>query len=192
MADVILISKKYLDEKSIINTSTDYNFILPVARQAQFTKIRPLLGSDLYDQIISQVDAGTLSTENKKLLDDFILPALMWYVTSDCLVILKFRITNTGVIEKSPENGSQADADSVKLAEQRFGNIAENYGNEITKYLVANTTLYPLAFTSYGIGKTQRNKSAFNAGGLFLDNCPEMGIYDYNRYKIYDYYYYNS
>ncbi len=185
MAQQLLISEQYLKDKSIINSNTDYDLLVPVIVIAQDLKIRPLLGSDLYTLILTEA-GSTLSAVNKTLLDSYILPTLLWYIAAESPIVLKFRFMNKGIMEKSNENSQQISTDDLKFLENRYSNVAENYGNEMIKYIMANPTLYPTYFTSYGIGKTPSEKSAFNAGGLYLDdygsNYPQNDMGDF-RYR---------
>lgn len=168
MAQTLLINQKYLTDKSVINDNTDYNLLVPVIVVAQDLDIMPLLGSDLYKVIIDAVAAGTIAGDNKTLLDTYIQPCLLYFVMAKSPIILRFRYMNRGVVENQGEGSTQITTDDMKFLEDRYLKIAENYGNQMIKYIKANPDKYPAYFTSYGIDKTSPDRTPFNAGGLYL------------------------
>lgn len=163
MAQLIL-SEKYIRANSIINNNVDMKLLTPLIITIQDWKLRPLLGSNLYDEIITETTpGGTLTTPNAVLVNEFILPCLNWYLVAECLVSLKFRLMNKGIMESSSDNSSQSSTDDLKFIENRYSSLAESYGNNMTKYIRANPTLYPLFFNNNGIDKTFPVKSAFRS-----------------------------
>ena len=47
--------------------------------------ILPILGTQLYNQIISQVGSNTVSAANVTLLDNYVVPCLMYYVKCELI-----------------------------------------------------------------------------------------------------------
>ena len=89
-----LISHAYLKDKSIIDDNVDMKKLNPTIEDVQLLKIKPLLGSDLYDLIVTEASGGTLTIDNKLLLDEYILRIMTNYIVSWSTDILKYRFMN--------------------------------------------------------------------------------------------------
>lgn len=174
MAQLIL-SEAYIRAKSIINNNVDMKLLTPLILVVQDWKLRPLLGSNLYDQIITQtIPPASLSSANATLVNEFILPCLHWYLVAECAVSLKFRFMNKGLMESSSDNSAQISTDDLKFIESRYSTIAESYGDDMTKYIRANPTLYPLFFNNAGIDKTFPVRSAFRCPIYIRGGVPRI------------------
>lgn len=93
-----LISAQEVISKSFTNKNTlelliKENFI----EVAQEQHIRPVLGDDFYDEIVTQNNDNNLSVDNKLLLNDFIKDALAFYVKFEVLDDISFNTTSKGV-----------------------------------------------------------------------------------------------
>lgn len=80
--NVLLIDENILKERTAIHGNIDPKLLYPEIKAAQDMYIEPILGSALYNKIINEVDAGTITGTYKALLDDYIIDALCWYIVS--------------------------------------------------------------------------------------------------------------
>jgi len=67
-------------------------------RRAQWQYIRPVLGKDFYDEILSE-KAATFSTANQTLYDDYIKPAMQYYSLSVAAVNMHAKSSNSGFVD---------------------------------------------------------------------------------------------
>ena len=79
MQNTLLISEAKLKRFTDINNALDVDLISSVIREAQIVHITRLLGTKLYDKIISDVDNDTLTGNYKTLVDDYIQDALLYW-----------------------------------------------------------------------------------------------------------------
>lgn len=164
-----LLDQKYLKAKSLINGNVDFEMISPIIDATQELKIKPLLGTNLYDRVVYEstptgVDTyANLSTAIRNLLEGYIQPAMNWYIQADLLLPLKFRSVNKGVMEKNSSQSQAAATSDVQMLEQRYLNKAENYGSRMARFIEANQTLYPEYFTNTGIDKIFPDRKPFKS-----------------------------
>jgi hypothetical protein len=85
----LIISENYLKEYTTINNNVDVKIVTPVIQEAQVFYILPILGTQLYNQIISQVGSNTVSAANVTLLDNYVVPCLMYYVKCELIPEMK-------------------------------------------------------------------------------------------------------
>ena len=77
MAIALMISENKLKQSTAINGNVDPKFLLPYVTVAQEKYIHTRLGSDLYNKIGADIQAGTLTGDYKALVDDYIAPSLV-------------------------------------------------------------------------------------------------------------------
>jgi len=162
MADVFLITEGEIKEIcTAIDKNVDPAFLNLYTLAVQGNYVRPLLGKDLYKQILSQAEANTLSTANQTLVTLMKRPIAYW-VWSESVWELSYRTTNAGVVPATDDKFEVADASIIDSQMQRYKNLAENFwNNDVKDYIDDNPSLYPL----YGCGE----KNAFNTGyGLYF------------------------
>lgn len=187
-----ILDISYVKEKSILNNNIDWNILKPIIIKIQDLKLKPLLGTDLYNQILIQVIPAdpladpltypALTANNKILVDNYILPFLHWYLVAQCCVPLLFKFMNKGIMTRSSENSQPISLDELKFIESRYTLDAQEYGEAMVLYLKANTTLYAAYTTNNGIDKIQPARSGINIGWAGLDE-PNYWCSRCNNYR---------
>ena len=176
MSNILFINETALKESSLINENVDMKMITPTIRLAQEKNILPLLGTGLYNDLKSAIQSDpTMASHSayKTLLDDYVQPCLVWWVMVEMPVALTFRYMNKAVMNNSSENGQPAQMfDLLKLMDSNKNN-AEWYSERVTRFLLANTSIYPL-FDNPGntIDTIQPNRRNYNPG-IYLGQEPE-------------------
>ena len=145
MARVLLISEQTLKKNSVVNNNVDGMYILPAIEYAQDAGLQPLLGTKLYNKLMSLVEDGSIvtSTDYKFLLDEYIAPYLINKVTADIQIPLAFKLRNQGVVQNTSENTYVPSLKDMQYVAQSYENKANFYGNRLSDYLRANRSKYP-------------------------------------------------
>ena len=74
MAELLFVTPQEMTSSTILSGNTDTDKYLFCILNTQLTTIEPLLGSELYDKIISDIEAETLTGLYLELYADFIKP----------------------------------------------------------------------------------------------------------------------
>jgi hypothetical protein len=138
---VYFIDEEYLKENSIISLNIDSSLINVAIITAQDIKIQPLLGTKLYDKIKELLPTDISLTENKfyyELFYDYIVPLTLHWTTFECLLNLKFKLTNKSVSEQYSDNSTSAELGDIKFLRENISNKAEFYGQRLIDYLHEN------------------------------------------------------
>lgn len=145
MARVLLISEQTLKKNSVVNNNVDGMYILPAIEYAQDAGLQPLLGTKLYNKLMSLVEDGSIMTsiDYKFLLDEYIAPYLINKVTADIQIPLAFKLRNQGVVQNTSENTYVPSLKDMQYVAQSYENKANFYGNRLSDYLRANRSKYP-------------------------------------------------
>ena len=78
---ILLITSDYYKRNSVVNLNVDDSLINPQIIKAQNLNIERVLGSDLFNLLLSEVEAQSVSARMVTLLEDYIQPALVEWVT---------------------------------------------------------------------------------------------------------------
>lgn len=160
MQNVYLISEGKLKAFTDINNNLDTDLIKSAIREAQIIQITRLLGQKLYDKIVSDVDAGTITGIYKSLLDDYIQDTLIYYSYHTALEYIYLRPRNNGLLQpQGGDNSLSVDMTVYDKKRQSVLNKAEYFAERLVDYLCYNNNLFP----EYG---TETNEEI----------TPDMGI----------------
>lgn len=103
----MLITAKKVVERALTN-DVDTNLILQdVITLTQEDHIRPILGIDFYDELVSEVEAQNLTSDNQAVFD-LLEPALAFFVAYESTEDLNINSTSQGLITNDSEFGKPA------------------------------------------------------------------------------------
>ena len=143
MAKTYLIPINYLKEYSVLDDNVDEKIIKTSILDAQEQLLEPILGTTLYEKLLSDTEKGTLTTDYQELIVNKIWPYLLHAVCYKVAMNLIYRITNSSVVKDSNDT-SQA----VTLQELNVMRAEREMGMKYTQeklilYLLNNTTKFP-------------------------------------------------
>lgn len=175
------MGETYLKQMTIINDNVDMKIITPTIEDVQRLYIEDVLGTQLFNQILSQIGSNTVSSANQTLLNDYILPFMKYYVLMEVSPVFKMRYMNKGLMVKSSDNSQPASQEEMLYIMDRWRDNAQKLANKCTAYLADNTTTYPLFLTNYRYYESQPNQNNFSSGFYTKDRnedypCSLRGI----------------
>jgi hypothetical protein len=189
MQNTLLISEAKLKAFTDINNNLDVALIKSTIREAQIVHITRLLGTKLYDRILSDVDSNSLSGNYKTLVDEYVQDALIYWSYYESLESIYLRPRNNGLLQpQGGENSLSVDMLIYDKKRQSVKNKAEYFSERLVDYLCFNNDLFP----EYG---TETNDDIYPDAGIqfkspivfrntIRDNIEQMGIKVVNsRYK---------
>lgn len=148
MTTTFLISETVLRTYTDINNNTDTDLIKNAIREAQDIVLQSTIGTNLYNKIISLVDAGTMSDSGnsnyKFLLDNYIQDFLIYAAYYYALDSIYLRSRNNGLLQPNGgENSDSVDRTLYNQKRQVVQNKMEYYNDMLTKYLIEEQSLFP-------------------------------------------------
>lgn len=157
----LVITERYLKEHSIINDNADVKIIQPIILLVQDKYLHPVLGTDLFEDISAEITADSVSADNFTLLNNYILPMMLWYFLHESTPAFKYRYMNKGIMVKNSENSSAADLSEIKFLMDKWEVNAKMYAERLTNFLKANTDTYPLYCANTDCDDIQPNKTNY-------------------------------
>jgi len=144
MTTTLIISEEKLREFTDINDNLDSKLLMNAVREAQDIYLQRLTGTSLYEYILAQIDANTLSGNYKTLVDDFVQPFLIYASYWEALDAIYTRPRNNGLLQPTGgENSEKADGTWYNRKRETANNKMQYYGERLTNYLIQNESQFP-------------------------------------------------
>lgn len=147
MTKVLLISEDFVKTNSNLDSNVWGEYLTPSIREAQDIGLQQIVGSCLYNAILSKVADGsiTATTESayKTLLDEHIQPYLMYQVITDLVPIIGVKLSNIGVVRSNDEYVQNLTEDERHNIKQFYQYKADFYCRRLQQFLLTNKELYP-------------------------------------------------
>lgn len=175
----LMIDETTVKKTSFIDENVDVNLIKATIETAQDLYIHPILGTALYNEILGQISAGTLTAANTTLLDSYIRKALVWWTLTEGVDVFTYKFRNKGILKETSENTQTSSLEEIKRLIDKFRNRAEEYSERTTKYLFENYDTYPLILSpGTGIDVIHPNTTNYSTGWFLGKQRPHSNGYD--------------
>ena len=167
--NVLLISEQKLKDNTPINENVDSSELRYGIQTAQNIFLQETLGTNFYEQILSQVQSGDIelpqNINNKELLNNFIQPMLVAY--SYYLVLDNFfiKFVNVGLQTFRSEQSQPVGIKEFTYLKDQARDRGQFLDNLLRRHLVFNNSLYP-AYTL----TTNNGQLIPEFGGAFKSN----------------------
>lgn len=139
----LMIDETYMRQETFMGDNVHTNVLINSIRRAQQIKILPILGEKLYNKIIDDIVASTLTGNYETLLDDYIAPSLVQWALYMSVVPLNYRLTSKGLVISNDQYTEGGDIDVVNFVRNDMQNEAVFYSERLKNYLCDNSSLFP-------------------------------------------------
>ena len=140
MAKVLFIQPKDIKEFTASNGNIDVDKLLPYIYQSQTIEVQRLLGTKLYDKLISDITGGTLTGNYQTLVNTYIKPILIHYAMMYALPYLSVTISNGGVYRSNPENATALSSDEINTLVEKERDAAQYFSQRMIDFLNFNAS----------------------------------------------------
>lgn len=180
MAQILLISEKYIKENCEISDNVSGKFLQSAIVEAQDLKLVPILGEALVAKLKELVANNQIGQQAnaayKTLLDKYVQRFLMWSVKVDIAHTTSYKLSNFGVTKTSDENVQVASQAEI-IADQDYSQAkADAYCNYMQNYLLDNRTLFP-ELTENRLHQIRANLVSAASCNVFLGGARGKKIY---------------
>lgn len=140
---VIICSETRLKADTIIDNNVDTSYLYPAMQLAQEISLVEIIGTSLYERIITDIDEGTLEGDYKELVDTYIIPYLEFEIVAQIGSLLQFKYRNSGVSSNQDEHFNTAEKDMLLYLFDQNKHNASAYANRLKRELTCNSSKYP-------------------------------------------------
>lgn len=147
MAEVLFISPKEMVEDTMLGGNVDVDKYMPFILQTQRKVIESLLGTELYDKMITDygndISNGVFTPNNVTgdyltLLNDFIKPITKYESVASYITISPYSLGNSGIYKRTAENKETVDYKEVERLSQFYSSIAQTDVGRFDKWIGLN------------------------------------------------------
>lgn len=140
----LFVTQQFIKDSTPIDGNVDDKYLTIAIEDAQRMHILPILGTALYNEISGQITAGSVTSLNQTLLNNYIQDALKYWVVYEAIDLFQYKITNKAIMEKSSDNSEPVDQVDVIRLMDRNRDRAQFFSQKITDFLIENILSYPL------------------------------------------------
>jgi hypothetical protein len=146
MTTTFIISESKLRQFTDINDALDTALLKNAVREAQDIYLQRIIGTKLYQSILSQIDAGPTWTNSNysTLVNDYIQDFLLYAAYYETLEAIYLRPRNNGLLTPTGgENSINVDRSLFNSKRQSVENKMEFYADRLSSYISEEQTLFP-------------------------------------------------
>ena len=146
MATQLFINRTDLVRNSIIDGNVDTDKFIQFIKLSQEIDIQQIIGTKMYEGLTNGIIAGIdlpVNARWKLILDDYIVPMLIWYAQSNYIPFAAYQIKNGGVYKHTSENAETADKNEVDFLVEKARTNAEWYSRRFIDFMCFNQATYP-------------------------------------------------
>lgn len=130
-----LITSEEVTTNTSMGGNVDPDKYMHLIIDAQVMILENVLGTKLYDKIITDFVADNLAGDYLTMFNDYIKPVLWHSVYAEYLRDGIVLAQNTGIFTHTPEDGQPADLDNIKYTAKNARSKSDVYIDRLTKFL---------------------------------------------------------
>jgi len=138
MAEILFISPQELSNTTILSGNVDIDKYTFCIANVQVTTIEPLLGSELYEKIITDLEAETLAGLYLELFDDFIKPITKHTAVGQYIEIASYILDNGGLYKHTGENIEVVDKQEAQFLAGKYYAFSDGKIRQFEKWMCKN------------------------------------------------------
>ena len=168
MNKTYIITESWFKDNTPVNLNVEPKLLNMGILDAQILHLQNLLGSKLYNKIITLIQSGSISTPYKELLDNYILDVVKYYTLVEILPYISYKIMNKSVTQQNSDNSTPITTEDLKFYQETFRNKAQFYGQRLADHLLNNSSLYPEYLSGLSIEDIKPETNSYFSG-MVLD-----------------------
>lgn len=169
-----LMNKEYLAEYSLFPKNYNYDELTNFLKLAEMLHIVPILGTELYEELLDQVNKNEVTPENASLLLK-IYPFLGAAVFEVAVPAVAIHVSEVGLTLGKSENSDSASVEHINYLTNYIKSSMVPLKQQLIDFLNEHSDLYPLY---KDIDCSCKPIKTWNVYGMNQINTD----YDYNRF----------
>jgi hypothetical protein len=161
----LFITPQEIASTTILGGNVDIDKYSFEIENAMITVIEPLLGTLLYDKIVTDWTADALAGDYLILFEEYVQPITKNEATAEYIEISSYILANGGLFKHAPDNAEVVDKDEAQFLGGKYHNLAQMYILRFNKWICKNTiTEYKTWQDDVNASKTMTVRSGWHFG----------------------------
>lgn len=181
MNRILLVSANQIKEMSTLEMNVDEKSLNTLIWDAQQLKIKETLGDalfgELYQEAINRASDPQYIMDHsiKSLLNDYVIPYLIYSVLQDWMITSNYKMTNKGMLKLNDANATNLTPSELEYAKDQYDQKAMAYKSKLVEYLKANGLLERGADT---------DTTTESTGWFFFDQSDDFVVFPGDGIKL--------
>ena len=138
MKELLLVEVQTVMTDTILSGNVDVDKLKPIIKETQLKTIEELLGSELYDKLISDKENDTLTGDYLVLLNEYVQPILVNQSAASYILISPYSVGNGGFFKRTYNGVETTDTNEVERISQIYSSTAQMYILRFQKWIDKN------------------------------------------------------
>lgn len=179
MNKVLLIDGAYVKASSTFDINISDKLLVKSIVKIQNEFIKDALGTTLYNDLLNQVSASTLTSANTTLLQEYVQVALSSFVQWDVLEHLYYKPSAKSIEHQTSNNAQVISEKGFDRYKSKLLDDAQGDLNRLILYLQANRELYPsyVTQTNPDVDTVYPNTDSPYTGGIYTQSGNDRAKY---------------
>lgn len=141
---ILCASPDYVKQATPLGRTIDDDLLAPCIFSAQEMHILPVLGTKLYDRVLKDIEADSLTGSYTTLVRSYIQPCLTQFALAEVIPHLRVRLANNSATTLSSDQAAAVTHEDLKPLINSATNNANFHKERLIDYLCANgAQLFP-------------------------------------------------
>lgn len=136
--ELLFIQPEEITKTTVLGGNVDVDKYQFCIINTQVSVIEPLLGTELYDKIISDIEGASLSGNYLTLYNEFVKPITKNEALAEYIEISSYTLNNGGLFKHAPENAEIVDKDEANYLSNKYHALAQMYVQRFDKWICKN------------------------------------------------------
>jgi len=163
-----MLSVEEVKSRTAIHDNIDNKLIFPHIKAVQDLYIRPLLGSVLFDKMLTDASENNLDGVYKAIMDDYLVDAICNYVLSELPEGLNYQFWNKGLSKKTADGTAEPSMAEMYAIVAKYKKRGEHYANACRLHIMANIKDFPEYTQGGGVDRVYPDRTTFSSP-FYLD-----------------------
>jgi hypothetical protein len=135
MANILFLNPNDIPRITALNGNIDVDKLTPYAYQAQRMDIKRILRETLYNKILADYQANTLTGVYLTIYNDYIVFIMAYYTASYYIALGSYQIVNNGIVKMDVEGGKAVEMKDANFLADKYKQLAINFETELINLL---------------------------------------------------------
>lgn len=136
--ELLFTSPSELAETTILGGNVDIDKFTFTILSTQLRVIEPLLGTELYDKIVTDVTASNITGLYATLYNEYIKPITKNEAIAEYIEVCSYMLDNGGLFKHQPDNAEIVDKDEAQFLANKYHSVAQMYIQRFEKWICKN------------------------------------------------------
>lgn len=168
-----IVNAELLKQFTSISDNIDCDLLNPFLQIAQEMNIAPILGEDLYNDIVSKYENNAFTgTCDEELYTEYLIPSIGYSALYSAAPFLHWRLQRNGLMKHGTDTLVPVDLDEFTKYSERLDNLKNFYLRRLEKYLCEHSDCFPLY-------QAPCNPQSKGVGGIFTSFQKSSDLMDF-------------